>query len=108
MKSIRGKLFFWYATSLVSISALFYLAVHIFSLPYGNLLFLVLLITLALEGLFIIRKITDGLTKLSSKMKRITSNNLNEKVTDIGDEDEIEKIIFFRRQGKRPGLRHEC
>jgi len=92
MKSIRSKLFFWYATSLVSISALFYLAVHIFSLPYGNLLFLILLIVLALEGLFIIRKMTDGLTKLSSKIKSITSNNLNEKVTDIGDEDEIEEL----------------
>ena len=92
MKSIRGKLFFWYATSLVSISALFYLAVHIFSLPYGNLLFLLLLIFLALEGLLIIRKMTDGLTKLSSKIKSITSNNLNEKITDIGDEDEIKEL----------------
>ncbi len=92
MKSIRGKLFFWYATSLISISALFYLAVHIFSLPYGNLLFLLLLIFLALEGLLIIRKMTDGLTKLSSKIKSITSNNLNEKVTDIGDEDEIKEL----------------
>jgi signal transduction histidine kinase len=92
MKSIRGKLFFWYATSLVSVSALFYLAVHIFSLPYGNFLFLLLLIALAFEGLFIIRKMTDGLTKLSSKIKSITSNNLNEKITDIGDEEEIQKL----------------
>lgn len=92
MKSFRGKLFFWYATSLVSISALFYLAVHIFSLPYGNLLFLLLLIFLAFEGLFIIRKMTDGLSKLSSKIKSITSNNLNEKITDMGDEDEIQEL----------------
>ena len=80
LKSIRSKLFFWYATSLVSITAFFYLAVHIFALPYGNLLFLILLIALALEGLFIIRKMTNGLLKLSSKIKTITSKNLNEKM----------------------------
>src|SRR3989344_3436446 len=92
LKSIRSKLFFWYATSLVSITAFFYLAVHIFALPYGNLLFLILLIALALEGLFIIRKMTNGLLKLSSKIKTITSKNLNEKITDIDSDDEIGEL----------------
>lgn len=88
-KTFRGRLFFWYATSLVTISAFFYLAIHIFRLPYGNILFFLLLLALALEGFFIIRKLTDELAQLSSKIKSITSKNLNEKVTDIDSEDEI-------------------
>lgn len=92
LKSIRGKLFFWYATSLVSITAFFYLAVHIFALPYGGLLFLFLLVALALEGLFIIRKMTSNLTKLSSQIKSITSKNLQEKISGIDNQDEIGEL----------------
>lgn len=88
-KTFRGRLFFWYATSLITITAFFYLAVHIFALPYGNIIFLLLLVVLALEGFFIIRKMTNKLVRLSSKIKSITSKNLNEKVTDIDSEDEI-------------------
>lgn len=91
-KSLRGKLFFWYATSLVTITAFFYFAVHIFSLPYGNFIFLILLLLLALEGLFIINKMTSGLTKLSTKIKTITSKNLSQKVTGINQKDEIGEL----------------
>lgn len=88
-KTFRGRLFFWYATSLITITVFFYLAIHIFRLPYGNVIFFLLLLALALEGFFIIRKMTDELARLSSKIKSITSKNLNEKVTDIDGEDEI-------------------
>lgn len=91
-KNIRGRLFLWYATSLISITAFFYLAVHIFSLPYGNVLFIVLLIALALEGYYIIRKMTDELTTLSSRIKTVTRENLSEKVTGIDSEDEIGEL----------------
>ncbi|MEK7065548.1 MAG: HAMP domain-containing sensor histidine kinase [Patescibacteria group bacterium] len=97
-KSIRSKLFFWYATSLVSVTAFFYLAVHIFALPWGNLIFLLLLLALALEGLIIIRKMTDGLTALSTKVKSITSKNLSEKVTDIDSDDEIGELAHSFNQ----------
>lgn len=91
-KTFRGRLFFWYATSLVTITAFFYLAIHIFRLPYGNILFFLLLFVLALEGFFIIRKMTNALAHLSSKIKSITSKNLNEKVTGIDSEDEIGEL----------------
>ncbi len=92
LKSIRNKLFFWYVTSLVSVTAFFYLGVHIFALPYGDVLFLFLLIALALEGLFIIRKMTGSLTKLSTQIKSITSKNLQEKISDIDSQDEIGEL----------------
>ena len=91
-KNLRGKLFFWYITSLITVTAFFYFAVHIYSLPYRNIIFFALLIFLALEGFFIVRKMTDGLSKLSSKIKTITSKNLSEKVIDIESEDEIGEL----------------
>lgn len=91
-KTFRGRLFFWYATSLITITAFFYLAIHLFSLPYGNVIFFLLLLVLALEGFFIIRKMTNELARLSSKIKSITSKNLSEKITDIGGEDEIGEL----------------
>ena len=98
IKSLRGKLFFWYITSLITVTAFFYFAVHIYTLPYRNIFFTILLIFLALEGFFIVRKMTDGLSKLSSKIKTITSKNLNEKVTDIESEDEIGELAFSFNQ----------
>src|SRR3989338_9258407 len=92
LKSLRGKLFFWYATSLITVTAFFYLAVHFYSLPYGNLIFFILLLILAIEGFFIIRKMTSGITELSSKIKTITSKNLDEKITNIGSDDEIGEL----------------
>ncbi|MBI4079462.1 MAG: HAMP domain-containing histidine kinase [Candidatus Levybacteria bacterium] len=88
-KSIKAKLFFWFFTSLISIAAYFYLAIHIFSLPFGNLIFLLLLLILALDGFYIIYKITRNLTQLSDKMKTISSKNLNARVENIDSDDEI-------------------
>lgn len=97
-KMLRGRLFFWYATSLVTVTAFFYLAIHVFRLPYGNIIFFLLLLVLALEGFFIIRKMTDELVRLSSKIRSITSKNLNEKVTGIDGEDEIGEMAGFFNQ----------
>ena len=91
-KSLRSKLFFWYITSLITVTAFFYFAVHIYSLPYRNEIFFILLILLALEGFFIVRKMTAGISKLSSKIKTITSKNLNERVTGVDTEDEIGEL----------------
>lgn len=91
-KTFRGRLFFWYATSLVTITVFFYLAIHLFRLPYGNIQFFLLLLVLALEGFFIIRKMTNELARLSSKIKSITSKNLSEKITNIDGEDEIGEL----------------
>ncbi|MEK7166742.1 MAG: HAMP domain-containing sensor histidine kinase [Patescibacteria group bacterium] len=91
-KGLRGKLFFWYATSLLAVTLYFYLAVHLFSLAYGNILFIILLIVLALVGLFIIRKMTNELTRLSEKIRTITSQNLDQRITDIASKDEIGEL----------------
>lgn len=91
-KSIRGRLIFWYLTSLISITAFFYFGIHIYALPYGNILFIILLFILALEGWFIVHKITDSLSRLSSKIETITSKNLDEKVTGIENGDEIGEL----------------
>ena len=91
-KTLREKLLFWYITSLITITAFFYFAVHIYSLPYRNVIFFGLLILLALEGFFIVRKMTSGISKLSSKIKTITSKNLTERVTGVDTEDEIGEL----------------
>ncbi len=91
-KGLRGKLFFWYATSLLTVTVYFYLAIHLFSLPYGNILFILLLVILALEGLFIIRKMINDLTKLSEKIRTITSQSLNQRITGIESKDEIGEL----------------
>lgn len=91
-KTLRGKLFLWYATSLITISAFFYLGIHIFRLSFGNFIFFFILLLLAIEGLFIIRKMTNQLSLLSEKIKTITSKNLNEKIINIGSEDEIGEL----------------
>lgn len=88
---LRDKLIYWYITSLVTVTAFFYFAVHIYSLPYRNLFFVIILILLALEGYFIVRKLTNGLSKLSSKMKSITSEKLDEKIV-VENDDEIGEL----------------
>jgi len=97
-KTLREKLLFWYITSLITVTAFFYFAVHIYSLPYRNIIFFSLLIFLALEGFFIVRKMTAGISKLSSKIKTITSKNLNEKVTGVDTEDEIGELAISFNQ----------
>ena len=92
LKSLRAKLFFWYFTSLISITAFFYFAVHIYSLPYRDVFFFLLLLILSLDGFLVVKKLTDGLLTLSSKIKSITSKNLNEKVTGLERDDEIGEL----------------
>lgn len=91
-KSLKSKLFFWYATSLIAVAAYFFLGIHIFSLPYGLQIFFLLLLALAIEGLVIIHKITGPLTKLTSKIRTITSKNLNEKIHLPQTDDEIGEL----------------
>lgn len=98
MKSLRGKLFLWYGGSLIIITIFFYFAIHIFSFPYGNLIFLLILLTLAAVGFFIVQKMTNGLTRLSSKIKTINSKNLSERVVDVNHDDEIGELAYSFNQ----------
>ncbi len=88
-KSLKSKLFFWYATSLIAVAAYFFLGIHIFNLPFGLQIFFILLLVLAIEGLIIVRKITNPLTKLTTKIKTITSKNLSERIGLSSTDDEI-------------------
>ncbi len=118
--TFRNRLILWYATSLLTITAFFYIGIHILRLPNGDIVYFLLVFVLALQGLFIIRKLTDGLTYLSSKIQTITSKNLNEKITEINRDDEIGEMAHafnqllsrldeaFRREGQFIGdVAHE-
>lgn len=91
-KDLKSRLFFWYITSLFSIAAYFFLAIHVLKFQYGIEIFLVLLLILALEGFYIIRKMTNSLETLISTMKMVTGKNLDERITGVEGEDEISQL----------------
>ena len=70
------------------------LIVHVFELENGAFFLTLLFLTLAVFGFTIIYKITKSLTYLSSKMKMISSKNLDERIKDIQSEDEIEELAY--------------
>jgi len=92
--SIKYKLFFWFFFSLIFVVAYFYLAIHFYSLPYGNVFFFILLIILAVCGYIVIRKITNSLTLFSRKIKEVNSLNLKERVKGFENNDEIGELAF--------------
>ena len=68
------------------------LVVHVFAFKNGFYFILLLFLTLALLGFIIIYKITESLTYLSSRMRMISSENLDERVDDINNHDEIGEL----------------
>ncbi len=91
-KNLRTLLIIWYVGSLVVLSVFFYLVIHILRLPHGTEYFVGLIIILAIIGFFIIYYITRSLTYLASRMKLISSENLGERIRDIGGENEIGEL----------------
>lgn len=91
-KSLRTLLIIWYVGSLLVLSVFFYLIIHILRLPHGTEYFIFLIILLAIIGFFIIYKITRSLTYLASRMKLISSENLSERIKNIGGENEIGEL----------------
>jgi len=90
--SLIKKLFFWYVGSLVLVAIFIVLVVHVFAFKNGFYFILLLFLTLALLGFIIIYKITESLTYLSSRMRMISSENLDERVDDINNHDEIGEL----------------
>ncbi|RJQ36960.1 sensor histidine kinase [Candidatus Microgenomates bacterium] len=94
LKSLKTGLLLWYLGSLLIIALFFYIVIHILALPYGIYLFIGLLTILAILGLYLINRITGSLTYLSSRMKLISSKNLDERILDIKSKNEIGELAF--------------
>ena len=93
-KSLKSRLFIWYIGSLLLMTIFIILIVHVFELENGAFFLTLLFLTLAVFGFTIIYNITKSLTYLSSKMKMISSKNLDERIKDIQSEDEIEELAY--------------
>ena len=90
--SLIKKLFFWYIGSLAILAVFIVLVVHVFAFKNGFYFILLLFLTLVLLGFIIIYKITESLTYLSSRMRMISSKNLDERVDGIESHDEIGEL----------------
>lgn len=90
--SLRKRLFLWYVGSLFLLGIFIILSIHVFSLRNGIYFVILLFVTLAVLGFTIIYKITKSLTRLSTKMKTISSKNLDERVKGIEGDDEMGEL----------------
>src|SRR3989344_837761 len=90
--SLKSRLFIWYIGSLLLLAIFIILVIHVFALNNGILFLALLFLTLALLGFTIIYKITKSLTYLSSRMKMISSKNLDDRIKDIQRTDEIGEL----------------
>ena len=88
-KSLRNKLFGWYIGSLIVLSIFFYAVVHILRYQYGTEIFFLLFFLLGVIGFVIIYRITNDLTYLTGKIKKISLETLDERIEGIQREDEI-------------------
>lgn len=87
--NLKTRLFIWYGGSLLLVALFFWFGVHVLSVKYGTEIFIGLLLLLSLVGFFIIQKITNSLSDLTEKIQTISSKNLNERIINISNEDEI-------------------
>ena len=90
--NLKSRLFVWYIVSLLLMTIFVILVVHVFAFKNGVLFLALLFFTLAIFGFTIIYKITKSLTYLSSRMKMISSKNLDDRILDIQSKDEIGEL----------------
>lgn len=91
IKSIKAKLFLWYVASLIIVIAYFLIFIHYYSIPHAIHLLILLFIILAVAQFVAVYKITQSISYLSSKIKLISTENLEEKVK-IKEGDEIGEL----------------
>lgn len=91
-KSLRARLFLWYTGSLLILVGYFLLFIHFYNIRYGFFILVGLFIILAVSQFIVVYKITKSITYLSSKIKQISSKNLDEKITGIKGENEIGEL----------------
>lgn len=94
LNSLKSRLFIWYIASLLLIALFVILIIHVFALKNGGLFLGLLFLTLAVFGFTIIYQITKSVTYLSSRMKMISSKNLDERIDDIESQDEIGELAY--------------
>lgn len=92
LKSIKTRLFLWYIGSLLLVIAYFLLFIHYYALPYAIHILIGLFVLLAITQFIAVYKITKSISTLSSKIKLISSENLEEKITGTFGEDEIGEL----------------
>lgn len=91
LKSLRARLFLWYVGSLLVVITYFLLFIHYYTFPYTIHVLIILFIILAIVEFIAVYKLTKSINYLSSKIKLISSQNLEEKVSSLG-EDEIGEL----------------
>jgi signal transduction histidine kinase len=92
LESLRAQLFLWYVGSLLVVIAYFLLFIHYYTVPHAIHFLIALFIALAIGQFIAIYKITKSITYLSSRIKLISSENLEEKITGIDRKDEIGEL----------------
>src|SRR3989344_1590084 len=92
LKSIKYKLFLWYVASLLVLIAYILFFIHYYTVPHSIHILIVLFFILAIAEFIVVYKITKSITYLSTKIKSITSENLEEKINGIKSEDEIGEL----------------
>lgn len=92
LRSLRAKLFFWYVGSLAVVIAYFLLFIHYYSIPHTIHILIVLFVILAIVQFLAVYKITKSIKDLSSKIRLISSENLEEKIDVVEREDEIGEL----------------
>ena len=90
--SLRYSLFFWYILSLLFLGFFIVLTIHIYQLPYSNFILCIVFFTLSIIGFIIIYNFTKSLTSLSSRIKLISSKNLDERIINVKGSDEISQL----------------
>lgn len=92
--SLRYRLFFWYILSLLFLGFFIVLTVHIYKLPYSNLLLAIVFLILSIVGFIIIYRFTKSLILLTSQIKLISSKNLENRITINQENDEISELAI--------------
>ncbi|OGK37817.1 hypothetical protein A3F03_04695 [Candidatus Roizmanbacteria bacterium RIFCSPHIGHO2_12_FULL_41_11] len=90
---LRYRLFFWYILNLLFLGFFIILTIHIYRLPYSNFLLITVFLILSIIGFIIIDSFTKSLIFLASRMKLISSKNLDELI-------EIGQKLAFKKQIK--------
>jgi len=92
LRSLKARLFLWYVGSLLAVIAYFLVFIHYYTIPHAIHILIGLFIVLAVAQFISIYRVTKSITYLSARIKLITSENLEEKITNISREDEIGEL----------------
>lgn len=93
-KSIKSRLFLWYTGSLLFLIGYFLLFIHYYNVQYGFPILVVLFLILTIAQFVVVYKITSSISYLSSRIKQISSKNLEARVEGIEGENEMGELAI--------------